>query len=172
MPLVMRRSFTAHPAYRIFTVSDPTCDELSNFETAFSDLGSGLFGWGPNAIVVNTLIDPGVATVMVEVWSEPASVEGAPSAVAESSLALPGGRLGCLQALEDDVQIGLSLPAGPGTYGVRMAAYNRGVVARYDSVRSSDSGATSERPFPGTFESYRMQLWHLSDEPRWEDDEE
>jgi hypothetical protein len=81
-----------------------------------------------------------------------------------SELALPGGRFSSIQALQSAVHVGVQLPTGASTYGAGIAAYNRGVSGGF---APQDAG-----PFPGRFEAYRLQLWKISDEPSWPDDDE
>ncbi|PWK27736.1 hypothetical protein BC793_15211 [Actinoplanes xinjiangensis] len=164
MPVVFEYSFTVNPQYRLFTIFDPTCDEGANFEAARRTIGHGSFAWGPNAVVARA-IDTGTASVAVEVWDDPPGTPGGtPDEIAVSELALPGGRFSSIQALQSAVHVGVQLPTGAGTYGARIAAYNRGVSGGF---APQDAG-----PFPGRFEAYRLQLWKISDEPSWPDDDE
>jgi hypothetical protein len=164
MPVVFEYSFTVNPQYRLFTVFDPTCDEGENFEAARRTLGHGCFAWGPNAVVARA-IDTGTVSVAVEVWDDPPGTPwGMPDEIAVAELVLPGGRFSSIQALEPAVHVGVELPTGAGTYGARIAAYNRGV--------SGGFAPEDAAPFPGHFEAYRLQLWKISDEPSWSDDDE
>ena len=170
MPLVARHALTVYPVLRLFLIMDPTCDELSNNNTAFGEAVTGAYGWGPNCVLVNTVIDPGYVPVVVEVWDEPAvRPDGEPGLLAESSLQLPGGYLHCLQALDEDTQRGFQLPDGGGTYGVRVVGYHRD---RSTGEFPRDPSSLDASNFPGSTEAYLFQVWQTSDEPRWDEDED
>jgi hypothetical protein len=145
MPVVFEYSFTVNPQYRLFTVFDPTCDEGENFEAARRTLGHGCFAWGPNAVVARA-IDTGTVSVAVEVWDDPPGTPwGMPDEIAVAELVLPGGRFSSIQALEPAVHVGVELPTGAGTYGARIAAYNRGVSGGFAPEDAAPFQATSRR---------------------------
>lgn len=158
MPVILRETFEVYPVRRLFDLLDPTCDERENNEVAFGEATSGVFGWGPNGLLVNAEVDPGWVRVDLEVSDAPAPAPGDAELTAESSIALPGGQLHSLQALDERIQLGVELPSGPGTYRARVLAYRRGVRA----------------PGPGEpgGEAYRVQLWQVSPEPRWDEDDD
>jgi hypothetical protein len=156
--VILRESFVVYPVLRLFDLRDPTCDEQENEQAAFGEATSGAFGWGPNGLMVNTEVDPGRVWVDLEVWDAQAPAPGDAELTAESSIALPGGRLHSLQALEERIQLGVELPSGPGTYRARVLAYRRGVRA-------------PEPNEPGG-ETYRLQLWQVSAQPRWDEDDD
>ncbi|GAA1616469.1 hypothetical protein GCM10009828_050970 [Actinoplanes couchii] len=163
-------SFTVNPQYGLFTIFDPTCDEGENFAAAHRTLGYGYFAWGPNAVVARAM-GAGTASVVVEVRDDPpgppgetpSSPGGRPDGTATAELALPGGRFSSIQALESAVHLGVDLPTGAGTYGARIAAYNRGI--------SGGFAPEDAWPFPGRFEAFRLQLWKTSGEASRPDDD-
>lgn len=161
MSLINRISFVANPSYRAFTICDPTCDQTSNVREAFRAQRPWVFAWGPNAVVVNTTIDPGLAAVVIDLWSESAPLVGQPDVVVEQVLELLGGSPCSLEATDESMQRGVTLAAGPGSYSARMSVYNHGVVEQFEQHKFEADLLRGSLPFPGTYEAFLMQVWKV-----------
>ncbi|MEV8507742.1 hypothetical protein AB0368_23380 [Actinoplanes sp. NPDC051475] len=111
----------------------------------------------------------------IEVYDEPPAVDDSADLLRDGQLKVPGGFISVPQSLEETFQRGLELPDGPGTYGVRVCGYGRNRARQLREEGAAPDG-------PGHFdaivdalagvERYRICLWQVSSEPRWEDDED
>ena len=158
------------PSYRIFALNDPTCDDLDNLhESGEEAIATKGVGWSANAVAVSTVLDLFALPVVLEVWPSfpPASLsEDRADLVEESTLEIPGGSLAVGEALEERDRLGVDLPDGGGTYGVRVVGTGRRKVKDLLERLGSQSAELRE------IETYRIQLWQLSTEPRWDDQDD
>ncbi|WP_184995553.1 hypothetical protein [Actinoplanes digitatis] len=152
----------------MFGMHDPSCEESDNFATAVSAASREVVGWAPNAVMVEVVCDLVRIGVQVEVLAgEPAADESA-DLLRDGRLEVPGGLLSVPQSADEAFQRGVDLPDGPGTYGVRVLGYGR---ARARRLRDEGVGPAIVGALAG-IEHYRICLWRVLSEPRWEDDED
>jgi hypothetical protein len=171
--LVWHTSVSAN--YRMFGFHDPTCEESENFATAVSAASREVIGWAANAAMVEVVSDLVRIDVQVEVFDEEPAAADAADLVRDGRLEMPGGLISVPQSVDDVFQRGVDLPAGPGTYGVRVVGYGR---TRARQLREEGVGTGGPADIDAIVEAlagverYRICLWQVSSEPHWEDDDE
>ncbi|MEU7908998.1 hypothetical protein [Actinoplanes sp. NPDC049118] len=113
--------------------------------------------------------------VQVEVFDEAPATDDAADLLRDGQLEMPGGVLSVLYSVDETFQRGVELPAGPGTYGVRVCGYGR---TRARLLREQGAGPGGPEDIDAIAEAlagverYQISLWQVSPEPRWEDDDE
>ena len=162
-------------SYQTFWFHDPTCEESQNVETALLASQREVVGWAPNAAMVQVMTDLVSTAVSVEVLDGPPDRDDTADLTRDGQLEMPGGVLSIPKSDDENFRVGMELPAGPGTYGVRVYGYGgarakqvrdeapgRGLPGGMDSLRAALTGV----------ERYRISLWQLSSEPRWDDEDD
>jgi hypothetical protein len=163
---------TVHARYRLFGLRDPTSEEISNYSEALSTVNRDGVGWSTNACLISSATDLAPLGVQVEVVETVPPADDSAELVRDGRLELPGGQVSIPESIDRDFQIGLPLPAGPGTYGVRVVGHGRRRVRELrDSVVEPDDIYAVAEAQAGV-ERYRISLWQISAEPRWPDDDE
>ncbi|MET8152876.1 hypothetical protein ACIBSW_19820 [Actinoplanes sp. NPDC049668] len=158
----------------MFGIHDPSCEESDNFATAVSAASREVVGWAANAVMVEVVCDRVRIGVQVEALAGEPAADQAAELLRDGRLEAPGGLVSVPQSVDEAFQRGVELPDGPGTYGVRVLGYGR---ARARRLRSEGAGPGGPADIDGIaaalagIENYRICLWQVSSEPRWEDDE-
>lgn len=164
---------TVHATYRMFGLHDPTCED-SEIAAAIAAVGRDVVGWAPHAAMIEVVTDLAPVEVRIDVLDAAPTTDDDADLIRDGELAVPGGMISLPKSVDETLQLGVELPAGPGTYAVRVCGYGR-VRARqiWDEATSGDPAEYEEmvRALAGT-ERYRLIVWHLSPEPRWTDDDE
>ncbi|MFI6258224.1 hypothetical protein OG836_13580 [Micromonospora zamorensis] len=163
------------PSYQTFWFHDPTCEESQNAATALLASQREVVGWAPNAVMVQVTTDLVSMAVSIEALDGPPDPDDAADLARDGQLKMPGGVLSIPKSDDETLQTGVDLPAGPGTYGVRVYGYGR---TRAKRLRDEAPG----RGLPGEMDSlvealtgverYRISLWQVSSEPRWDDEDD
>ncbi|MEV7628952.1 hypothetical protein [Actinoplanes sp. NPDC089786] len=163
---------TVYANHCLFGLHDPTCEEISNYAEATSAISKDAVGWSTNALLVESATDLAPLGVQVEVVQAAPPTDDSAELLREGQLELPGGQVSIPESVDGDFQVGLPLPPGPGTYGVRVAGYGRRRVRelRDAAVEPDDIYAVAEAQVG--IERYRISLWQISSEPSWPDDDE
>lgn len=168
--MLLTRRIEVRPEHGIFTLFDPTCDEPGDLRPAITGAIREIVGWAPSAVSVAVVCDLVAieVTLMVAVGYGQLRVE--PEVLREGSVAFPSGQLAVDLAAEAEVRLGFDLPAGPGTYAVRVTGTGRAEARR----RREALFTTPEPDFDALagVETYQVELRHVSPEPRWPDDDE
>ncbi len=150
--------------YRLYGLHDPTCEESENFAAARVGASRDIVGWATNALLIEVVSDLAQIGVLVEVGDEAPATDDAADLVMDGRLEIPGGFISIPQSVDDVFQLGVELPAGPGTYRVRVSGYGR--------TEAQQLWQTGDFDALTGVESYRITLWQVSSEPRGEDDED
>jgi hypothetical protein len=150
--------------YRLYGLHDPTCEESANFAVAGAAAGRDIVGWATNALLIEVVSDLARIGVVVEVADEAPAADDTADLVKDGRLEIPGGIISIPQSVDEAFQLGVELPAGPGTYRVRVRGYGRGRARQLWQAGDFDA-------LTGV-ESYRISLWRVSSEPRWEPGED
>ncbi|MGK5677698.1 hypothetical protein [Actinoplanes sp. URMC 104] len=164
---------TVGATYRMFGVHDPTCAE-SDAAVAVAAASREVVGWAPHAVMVEVVTDLVPIEVRIDVLGAAPAADDDADLVRDGVLATPGGMISLPESVDETVRLGVELPAGPGTYAVRVCGYGRVRARRlWDEATGGDLAEYEEmvRALAGT-ERYRLLLWHLSPEPRWTGDDE
>ena len=164
---------TVNATYQMFGLHDPTCEEMENFDAAVSAAIHDVVGWAPNAAMVQVTNDLVPIDVQVEVFDGTPPVDDSAELRRDGRLEVPGGMVSVPKSEEGQFRLGVDLPDGAGTYGVRVCGYGR---ARARRIREDGGGRGDAAEFDAMVESlvgverYRVSLWRVSSEPRWQDD--
>ncbi|MGC4746892.1 hypothetical protein ACLQ28_14685 [Micromonospora sp. DT201] len=132
-------------------------------------------GWAPNAAMVQVTIDLVSMAVAVEALDGPPDPDDAADLTRDGQLEIPGGVLSVPKSDDETLQAGVDLPAGPGTYGVRVYGYGR---TRAKEIRDEAPGRGLAGEIDAVVEAltgverYRILLWQISSEPRWDDEDD
>ncbi|WP_320067661.1 hypothetical protein [Micromonospora sp. RTGN7] len=134
-----------------------------------------MVGWAANAVMVDVATDLVRIDVQIEVFDEAPAVDDSADLLRDGQLEVPGGLISVLYSVDELFQRGVDLPAGPGTYGVRVCGYGR-IGARQLREEGENPGGRADtdaivEALAGV-ERYRICLWQVSAEPRWEYDDE
>ena len=163
---------TVYANYRLFGLQDPNCEESQNRAEAFSTVTWNAVGWSTNAFLVESATDLAPFEVRVEVVPTVPPVDHSAELLRDGRLELPSGQVSIPESIDADFQGGLPLPAGPGTYGVRIAGYGRRRVRELRDAVDEPAGIFALSEAMAGVERYRISLWQISGEPRWPDDDE
>ena len=150
--------------YRLYGLHDPTCEESENLAAAVAGASGDVVGWATNALLIEVVSDLVRIGVLVEVGEAAPATGDDADLVRDGRLEVPGGIVSVPQSVDDVFQRGVELPAGPGTYGVRVSGYGR--------TRARQLWQAGDFDALTGVESYRISLWQVSSEPRWDDDED
>ena len=161
--------------YQMFGLHDPTCEESQNLATAMSGASRERVGWSANAVIVEVAADLVGIDVRIELFDDAPTADDSADLVRDGQFEVPGGLISVLYSADEAFQLGVDLPAGPGTYGVRVCGYGRtrAKKLREEGVNPGDHADTDAivEALAGV-ERYRICLWQLAPEPRWEYDED
>jgi hypothetical protein len=166
---------TVSANYRMFGFHDPTCEESENFATAVAAASRDVVGWAANAAMVEVTTDLVRMQVQVEVFDDAPAMDDFADLLRDGQLEIPGGVFSIPYSVDETFQRGVELPAGPGTYGVRVCGYGR---TRARQLRETGVGSAGPEDVDAVAEElqgverYRICLWQVSPEPRWDDDDE
>ncbi|WP_097320816.1 hypothetical protein [Paractinoplanes atraurantiacus] len=170
--LLSRRTMVS-PSYHMFMVFDPAYEEPAELEIAISAAIAGTVGWAEGVVAVSTAQDLARVTVDIEVL--PATPPPA-DVFAENRLLVPTGALAVDKSADSEFHLGIALPPGPGTYGARLLGTGR-AEARRGCDEAFAPGFTHESSVAAVaglagIEHYRLQVWHLSSEPDWTEEDD
>lgn len=179
MAVAASHAVAVRPAARMFSVVDPSCDYLESIGAADQGAMRGGVGWSRSALSVATFLDIVPIVVTVDLWTESPGATGSPEEdlLNESTLEVPGGTLAFPEAIEEPHRLGIDLPGGGGTYAVRLVGRNLHRIKRLfeeTDLRFSQPESRREAAVNSLrgVESYQIQIWQVSGEPRWRAEDE
>jgi hypothetical protein len=163
---------SVYASYRLFGLHDPTSEESANYAEALSAASGQVVGWSTNAFMVEAASDLAPFEVQVEVVPTVPPTESSADLLRDGRLELPGGQISIPGSIHENFQVGVSLPTGPGTYGVRVTGYGRRRVQELRDAVEDPAGILALPEALVGVERYRISLWQISGEPRWPYDDE
>lgn len=161
--------------YQMFWLHDPTCEESENLARAFSAASREVVGWATNAVAVEVAADKVGIDVRIELFDEAPNGDPAAELLRHGQIEIPGGSVSIPYSLDEAFQRGMELPNGPGTYGVLVFGYGRTKARRLQEQGVHAGGQADAEANVNAFEEaegYRILLWQVASNPRWEDDED
>jgi hypothetical protein len=149
---------SVYAEYDLFTFYDPACDEPADLGPATSGAIADGVGWAESAVAVRTTPNVRWVTVEVTVASQAPPIDDEP--LAAGALELPTGRWCVDRAVEARYRLGVELPAGAGSYAVRLLTRHRDEVRRRrDAAFAADRVDTAAIETLRGLETYQFHLW-------------
>jgi hypothetical protein len=153
------------PSFQVFWLHSRGPHDLRDMTEAGHLADADGIGFVGSAVGVRTVVDGGSVHVSVETWSGvPSRLGDDPPAdvSADGVLTFPEDTWCIDESQDSSARSGLPLPAGAGTYGVRVMGYNRTAVADRIRHHGADIVAAMEEVSGLTAnaaERYRIQMW-------------